>query len=66
MFYKKLIFVLSLIAIAFLSQALASNGNKGDKMNSNIENVIVKDIDGKEVKLSEYKGKVLLIVNFAS
>jgi glutathione peroxidase len=26
----------------------------------------VKDIDGKEVKLSDYKGKVLLIVNVAS
>ena len=66
MFYKKLIFVISLIAIAFLSQALAENLNTGDKMSSNIENVKVKDIDGKEVKLSEYKGKVLLIVNVAS
>jgi len=66
MYYKKIIFVISLIAIAFLSQALAENLNTGDKMSSNIENVKVKDIDGKEVKLSEYKGKVLLIVNVAS
>lgn len=27
---------------------------------------VVKDIDGKEVKLSDYKGKVVLIVNVAS
>jgi glutathione peroxidase len=49
-----------------LSQAVASNGNKGEKMSSNIEKIKVKDIDGKDVKLSEYKGKVLLIVNVAS
>jgi glutathione peroxidase len=66
MFFKKLIFVISLIAVTFLSQALASDLKKGDKMSSNIENIKVKDIDGKEVKLSEYKGKVLLIVNVAS
>ena len=66
MFFKKLIFVISLIAVTFLSQALASDLKKGDKMSSNIENIKVKDIDGKEVKLSEFKGKVLLIVNVAS
>ena len=32
----------------------------------NIQDVTVKDMNGKEVKLSEYKGKVLLIVNVAS
>lgn len=66
MFSKKIIFVVSLVALAFLSQTLASDLKKGDKMSSNIENIKVKDIDGKEVKLSEYKGKVLLIVNVAS
>ncbi|MBP9582870.1 MAG: glutathione peroxidase [Ignavibacteriaceae bacterium] len=35
-------------------------------MNSNISKITVKDINGKEVKLSDYKGKVLLIVNVAS
>ncbi len=36
-----------------------------DKMNS-IYDIKVKDIDGKEVQLSNYKGKVLMIVNVAS
>ena len=34
--------------------------------NNNISTITVKDINGKEVKLSSYKGKVLLIVNVAS
>ncbi|MBS1514764.1 MAG: glutathione peroxidase [Bacteroidetes bacterium] len=34
--------------------------------NKNIYDIIVKDMDGKDVKLSDYKGKVLLIVNVAS
>lgn len=38
----------------------------GNRMNNNISNIIVKDIDGKTVKLSDYNGKVLLIVNVAS
>ena len=32
----------------------------------NISDITVKNIDGQEVKLSDYKGKVLLIVNVAS
>ncbi|MEW6702080.1 MAG: glutathione peroxidase [Bacteroidota bacterium] len=35
-------------------------------MGNNISDIIVKDIDGKDVKLADYKGKVLLIVNVAS
>ncbi|OQY71327.1 MAG: glutathione peroxidase [Ignavibacteriales bacterium UTCHB2] len=35
-------------------------------MNNNISKFVVEDIDGKEVKLSDYNGKVLLIVNVAS
>jgi glutathione peroxidase len=66
MFIKKLIFTLILISVALVSSTIAKNGNKGDKMESNIKNVSVKDIDGKNVKLSDYNGKVLLIVNVAS
>ncbi len=66
MLTKKLIFTLALVAIAFISSAIAKNNIKGDKMSSNIKNVTVKDIDGKNVKLSDYNGKVLLIVNVAS
>ncbi|HEX9251830.1 MAG TPA: glutathione peroxidase [Ignavibacteriaceae bacterium] len=50
----------------FLSKSEASNENKGNGMEKNIKQIIVKDIDGKSVKLSDYKGKVLLIVNVAS
>ncbi|HEX7357304.1 MAG TPA: glutathione peroxidase [Ignavibacteriaceae bacterium] len=35
-------------------------------MKKNISQITVKDIDGKPVNLSEYKGKVLLIINVAS
>lgn len=40
--------------------------DSGNRMNNNISKIIVKDIDGKTVKLSDYNGKVLLIVNVAS
>jgi glutathione peroxidase len=40
--------------------------NPGDKMNNNISDIIVKDMNGNDVHLSDYKGKVLLIVNVAS
>lgn len=40
--------------------------NSGNNMNNNISKIHVKDIDGKDVNLSDYKGKILLIVNVAS
>jgi len=61
------IFYLSIIAASvFLSKTEASNTSKGNQMDKNIKQITVKDIDGKSVKLSDYKGKVLLIVNVAS
>jgi glutathione peroxidase len=39
---------------------------EGEKKINNISNIKVKDMDGKEVLLSSFKGKVLLIVNVAS
>ncbi|CAM8998075.1 unnamed protein product [Rhodiola kirilowii] len=38
----------------------------GDELHSSIYDFTVKDIRGNDVSLSEYKGKVLLIVNVAS
>lgn len=35
-------------------------------MNNSIKNIVVSDIQGKEVNLSSFEGKVLLIVNVAS
>jgi glutathione peroxidase len=50
----------------FLSKTEASIENKGNEMDKNIKQIIVKDIDGKSVNLADYKSKVLLIVNVAS
>jgi len=55
-------FVLFFIII-FMNQIYAGGENK---MKNSIYDITVKDINGKEVKLSDYKGKVLLIVNVAS
>ncbi len=61
------IIYVSIVALfVFLSKTDASNENKGNQMDKNIKQITVKDIDGKSVKLADYKGKVLLIVNVAS
>lgn len=44
---------------------LVSNQISDKKMN-NISSIKVKDINGKDVSLSDFKGKALLIVNVAS
>jgi glutathione peroxidase len=54
-----------LILLVISSKDFAAERNRS-KMNDNISDIIVKDMNGKDVKLSEYKGKVLLIVNVAS
>lgn len=48
-----------------LSSLLGIFNPKGEH-SANIHNVVVKDIQLNDVKLSDYKGKVLLIVNVAS
>ncbi len=52
-----------IIMIIFINQIYAGGENN---MKNSIYDITVKDINGKEVKLSDYKGKVLLIVNVAS
>jgi glutathione peroxidase len=52
---KPLVFLAALFA---LSTVVALGGG--------IHDIAVKDIDGKDIKLDAYKGKVLLIVNVAS
>ncbi|MFZ1323197.1 MAG: glutathione peroxidase [Ignavibacteria bacterium] len=44
------------------NKTLESSNN----LNKNISDIIVTDMDGNKVKLSDYKGKVLMIVNVAS
>lgn len=58
------VFVIALFLL--LSKTDALNENKGNTMDKNIKQITVKDIDGKSVNLSDYEGKVLLIVNVAS
>jgi len=57
---------LILAAILFHSPTHAIKKSEGNKMNNNISQITVKDIDGKSVNLADYKGRVLLIVNVAS
>lgn len=59
-------YILILSIILFHTPAHTTNIEQGNEMKKNISQITVKDIDGKPVNLSEYKGKVLLIVNVAS
>jgi len=60
------VYVLAIVLILLNHHTVANKHPEGFKMNNNISKFIVEDIDGKEVKLSDYNGKVLLIVNVAS
>lgn len=57
---KHLLCGVALLALAGLTL------QAGDKPVSEVLNHTVKSIDGKDVKLSDYKGKVILVVNVAS
>ncbi len=57
------------LLLSLLPVALAGDQPKAGKeesMAKSIYDFTVKDIDGKDVALSKYKGDVLLIVNVAS
>jgi len=57
---------LTFLFLFIFSLTIFAKNDKGDKMSDSIKDIIVKDMAGKEVKLADYKGKVLLIVNVAS
>ena len=59
-------YIFLLASILFLVPSNATKNISEAKMNNNISKLSVKDIDGKIVNLSDYQGKVLLIVNVAS
>ncbi|MDF1611811.1 glutathione peroxidase [Stygiobacter electus] len=64
---KRIINMITSLLILFSIQISAKlNPQTPSETSNNILDLIVKNIDGKEVKLSQYKGKVLLIVNVAS
>jgi glutathione peroxidase len=60
--------IASVLTINILSQdnSNLSTGKKGVKQMDRINDITVRDMNNKEVKLSDYNGKVLLIVNVAS
>lgn len=60
---RRFVLVLTSVFFVYIISAFSFNG---DKMTNNISDITVKDMNGKEVHLSDYKGKVLLIVNVAS
>ncbi len=55
-----------LILISVTFSQTDNNKISGDPMNDNISSVTAVDMDGKTIPLSDYSGKVLLIVNVAS
>lgn len=64
---KRILSIITSFAILISTQISAKiNPQKTENISNNILDLTVKDINGKEVKLSDYKGKVLLIVNVAS
>jgi len=64
---KNFIFLFFIYANIISAQTLsAAMQEKGDTVANNISDILVKDMEGKDVLLSKYKGKVLMIVNVAS
>jgi glutathione peroxidase len=56
----------ALAALALGAPLAHAEGKKGDKKVPEVLNFKMKGLDGKEVDLSQYQGKVVLIVNVAS
>jgi glutathione peroxidase len=56
----------SLMGLALMAVARAVSAADGDKKPVSVLDFTMKDIDGKPVDLSKYKGEVLLVVNTAS
>ena len=57
---------MNLLTLAIAATASLFGNSADTKPSPNIHNIVVKDNNMKEVKFSEYIGKVLLIVNVAS
>lgn len=69
---KYVLFIIVFFSASILGYTILKNNEinsetkSGIKMKSDINDIVVKDMDEKEIKLSDYNGKVLLIVNVAS
>jgi len=63
---KKITFIIISFAVFFTAYFLLKS-NEGEKMSAkSVYDFSAKSIDGKDVSLSQFKGKVMLIVNVAS
>ncbi|MFY0672073.1 MAG: glutathione peroxidase [Bacteroidia bacterium] len=62
---NKITIAIAIAAVTLIS-AFSINPEFKEKMSSNIYDYTIGSIDGEELKLSEYKGKKLLLVNVAS
>lgn len=58
--------ILNVIICLIMMTTIVKSQNQGAKMGSSVYEFTVKDINGKDKSLNDYKGKVLLIVNVAS
>lgn len=64
---NKIIFVIILFTVSqLIAQDNSANNKKGTGSMDNINDITVLDMNNEEVKLSDYNGSVLLIVNVAS
>ncbi|PJA99076.1 MAG: glutathione peroxidase [Ignavibacteriales bacterium CG_4_9_14_3_um_filter_30_11] len=64
---KKILLLTAIICFSLFTLTINSQNNiENNKTDTNIYNFTVKNIDKKDIKLDDYKGKVLLIVNVAS
>jgi len=64
---KDFLRIVMALILSFLPQKISSQtGGNEPREKANVYRFEVKDIDGNKVKLSDYNGKVLLIVNVAS
>ena len=62
---RTLVSLITILTGLALGTACGAKQPEG-KVSSNVHSLTVKTIDGKQQKLSDYKGKVLLVVNTAS
>lgn len=66
MIVKIVSFIVLLTLIQLSAQNNSTSNIKGNALSDHINDITVLDMNNKEVKLSDYNGKVLLIVNVAS
>lgn len=58
--------IAAVLSLGFAASARASGGGEQDAKADSVLDFKMKNIDGKEVDLAQYKGKVILVVNVAS